>query len=74
MPLFGWRKRKEQTSKHVEALPKSTAKSPSSPSTSAAQVLLRGLSANEANTQEDGRQLTKDVRQPNVTLSTETGE
>lgn len=69
MPLFGFRKRKELASKQTQSLPNTTAKSSSPPSTSTAQVDLKGLSANGAKTQEKG----KDLCQTNVTFSKQTG-
>lgn len=75
MPLFGWRKRKEQTSKRAEVLPNTTANSSSPPATStSAQVVLKGLSENEAKTQEEGNDLAKDVCQPHVTISKKSGK
>lgn len=76
MPLFGWRKRRDQPGKHAEGLANTTAsKTSSAPSTSAVQVILKRLSANGANIQVKDKDLTKGVCQTSVvTISNDKGK
>lgn len=75
MPLFGWRKRKEQTRKQAEKLPNTTSTSSTPPSTSKAQVAIKGLSANEANTREDDESvLTKAIAEASVSTPNQLGK
>lgn len=63
MPLFGWRKRKEQASQNAAAALASRAAAKSSAATSTAQVTLTELPNNAATANVDGKDLTDIVCQ-----------